>query len=113
MPLVWAALGAVVAAFFSDRWCARVVSGVGLAMFIPMAHDPALAAAYAHSTGINRDPQMMASFHRLLAHVRAEAASGRIAFRLRADDGYDGPNWEVPLLPPQPSAATGVAWNGW
>jgi hypothetical protein len=88
------------------------VTGVGLATFIPMAHDPALAAAYAHSTGISRNPQMMATFHRLLEHVRAEAASGRIAFHLRADDTYDGPRWEVPLLPPQPYAATGVAWNG-
>lgn len=97
MPfLLAAAFGAIVTAFYSEKWCARLVRGGILASYIPLARDPALAQAYARSIGISGNPQMMDQFRRLLDEVRAEMAAGHISFSLRGSEGPWG--FTVPLL---------------
>ena len=103
MPLVWAAIGAIVTAYFSERWGARIVRDALLASFIPMARDPVLAQAYAQSIGISADPQAMDMYRRLLDEVRAGMTAGRISFNARGDGNSDG--FTVPVLPPHPTAA--------
>lgn len=101
MPLLWAALGALVASLYGQRWGARAVRGSLLASFIPMARDPALAHAYAVSTGMINDPKGMETLNRLLDEVRAEMAAGRISFSVK---GFASPprfgDLTVDLLPP-------------
>lgn len=108
MPFVWAVLGAIVTAYIGERACVQVVRGTLLASFIPMALDPALAWAYAQSTGISRDPQMLAMLQRLLGEVRSEMAAGRIKFSLRSNDDNSG--FTVPLLSAHPAAAAGATY---
>jgi len=110
MPLLWVAIGAFVTAYLSEKWCARVVQGGLLASYIPLARDPALAQAYAHSVGISDDPMAMETFHRLLDEVRAQMASGRISFAVHNEND---PSWfTVDLLPPRPHAAVaGLPWG--
>ena len=111
MPFVWAAIGAIVTAYFSEKWCKRVVRGSLLASYIPFVRDPALAQAYAQSIGMTGSPEMMAMFHRLLDEVRAEMAAGRISFKLRGDD--DGPSgFTVDLLHPATAAAGALMLQG-
>ena len=112
MPFVWAAIGAIVTAYFSEKWCKRVVRGSLLASYIPLVRDPALAQAYAQSIGMTGSPEMMAMFHRLLDEVRAEMAAGRISFKLRGDD--DGPSgFTVDLLHPATAAAGALMLPGY
>src|SRR5580658_5603113 len=112
MPFVWAAIGAIVTAYFSEKWCKRVVRGSLLASYIPLVRDPALAQAYAQSIGMTGSPEMMATFHRLLDEVRAEMAAGRISFKLRGDDdGHSG--FTVDLLHPATAAAGALMFPGY
>jgi hypothetical protein len=111
MPFVWAAIGAIVSAYFSEKWCKRVVRGSLLAGYIPLARDPALAQAFAQSIGMTGSPEMMAMFHRLLDEVRAEMAAGRISFRLRGDDSPSG--FTVDLLHPATAAAGALMLPGY
>ena len=103
MPFLWAAIGAIVSAYFSERWAVRVVRQSLLASFIPMARDPVLAEAYVHSTGISSDPKAMEMFHRLLDEVRTEMAAGHISFSMRGTE--DGLGLSVPLLSSHPADA--------